>query len=49
MAHTLHDFELPGLHSDPFDRLLITQTMTEEMTLVTNDRTILRYDVTTSW
>lgn len=36
---------LPLLHGDPFDRLLIAQARVEGLTLVTDDRTILRYDV----
>ena len=49
LKHALHDFVLPSLHSDPFDRLLIGQTITEDMKLVTNDRTILQYEVPTLW
>lgn len=49
LTHSLHDFELPSLHSDPFDRLLVAQTVTEDMKLVTNDRAIVQYDVPTLW
>ncbi len=37
--------QLPMLHRDPFDRLLITQAQTERLTLVTRDSAILRYDL----
>lgn len=40
---------LPALHSDPFDRLLIAQAQCENLTLLTNDRQIGRYDVTNYW
>jgi PIN domain nuclease of toxin-antitoxin system len=36
---------LPRYHNDPFDRLLIAQALIEELTLVTRDQTILRYNV----
>lgn len=39
--------DLPGLHADPFDRLLIAQARTERLTLVTRDAQIARYDVAT--
>jgi PIN domain nuclease of toxin-antitoxin system len=37
----LHD--LPAIHKDPFDRMLIAQASTEGCVLVTTDRTILKY------
>ncbi|CAN5774051.1 type II toxin-antitoxin system VapC family toxin [soil metagenome] len=39
--------DLPGLHADLFDRLLIAQARTEHLTLVTRDAQIARYDVAT--
>lgn len=41
--------ELPMIHRDPFDRLLIAQSRFEEMTLLTADDTIQKYDVPTVW
>jgi PIN domain nuclease of toxin-antitoxin system len=38
---------LPMHHRDPFDRLLIAQTRTERLALVTIDPAIRRYDVET--
>jgi len=35
--------ELPPLHSDPFDRILIAQALTEPMRLMTHDATVARY------
>ena len=36
---------LPPHHRDPFDRLLIAQAQAEQLTLVTSDAAISRYDV----
>lgn len=35
--------DLPPLHADPFDKLLVAQALTEPMRLVTADRTVARY------
>lgn len=34
---------LPKIHGDPFDRLIISQAMVENMTLVSSDRIIPQY------
>lgn len=34
---------LPPLHRDPFDRLLLTQALTEGITLLTSDARLARY------
>jgi PIN domain nuclease of toxin-antitoxin system len=36
---------LPHHHGDPFDRLLIAQAQAENLTLITSDKNIPRYDV----
>ncbi len=36
-------------HRDPFDRLLIAQVKYEEMSIMTIDKQIEKYDVTTIW
>lgn len=36
-------FRLPPLHRDPFDRALIAQAASEDLTLLTTDRTIPSY------
>ena len=41
--------KLPLIHRDPFDRLLIATTISEEMTLITSDRNIALYDVPQIW
>jgi PIN domain nuclease of toxin-antitoxin system len=40
---------LPKVHSDPFDRLLISQAIETSMVLLTPDETIARYPVKTLW
>ena len=40
---------LPWIHRDPFDRLLVSQAKAENLTLVTADNNIRKYDVTTLW
>jgi len=44
-AHRLA--ELPPLHRDPFDRMLVAQAMAERLTVVTRDPDIARYPVRT--
>ena len=36
---------LPDLHRDPFDRVLISQALNDNLTLVTIDTEILKYNV----
>ena len=40
---------LPSIHGDPFDRLLICQTMEESAVLITRDTIIPKYSVETMW
>ena len=37
--------ELPWIHRDPFDRMLIAQAKRENLYLMTDDAAILRYDL----
>lgn len=34
---------LPNIHNDPFDRLLISQAIIEDATLITHDKIIAKY------
>ena len=38
--------ELPDIHKDPFDRMLIAQAIIEKLTLVTRDSLFVEYDIT---
>ena len=44
-SHAVHVNELPPIHRDPFDRILIAQSIVEGRRLVTTDREILKYIV----
>lgn len=35
---------LPPLHSDPFDRILVAQALSEPMRLITHDRVVASYN-----
>jgi PIN domain nuclease of toxin-antitoxin system len=35
--------QLPLIHKDPFDRILIAQSLVEGLTLVTSDEVVSRY------
>ena len=41
--------ELPMLHRDPFDRLLIATALSEQMTIITDDENIAKYNVPHIW
>ena len=38
--------KLPAIHKDPFDRMLIAQSILEKLTIVTRDQIMNQYDVT---
>ena len=41
--HALAVSDLPGIHSDPFDRILLAQARWEDMKLLSADRMLWRY------
>jgi PIN domain nuclease of toxin-antitoxin system len=41
--------ELPAIHDDPFDRMLVAQALVEDLELVTGDEWMRRYPVRTIW
>jgi len=47
VAHAHAVRELPLLHRDPFDRVLIAQARLERLTILTRDQVIAQYDVPT--
>jgi PIN domain nuclease of toxin-antitoxin system len=49
LQHTLKLSDLPFHHRDPFDRLLITQAMTENLPILTRDPLFSEYSVVTVW
>lgn len=44
--HVLGVAELPALHHDPFDRLLVAQALAEPLRLITHDAQLARYSDT---
>ena len=48
-SHTVQASSLPLLHRDPFDRMLIAQALTENLTIITKDISISRYGVPVLW
>ena len=49
MEHVLELQKLPNIHKDPFDRLLISQAIVENMTLVSADTKFPKYQVNLLW
>jgi PIN domain nuclease of toxin-antitoxin system len=41
--------ELPAIHDDPFDRMLVAQALVEDLDLVTGDEWMRRYPIRTIW
>lgn len=46
---TLRLSTLPLHHRDPFDRLIIVQSITNHLTIVSRDKQFANYEVTTVW
>lgn len=49
MSHALHTYSLPGVHRDPFDRMIVAQAQMEQLPILTADAHIARYDVEVIW
>ncbi len=47
--HFFRTTELPDLHRDPFDRLLVAQAITNAARIVTPDAAIKQYPVSVVW
>lgn len=45
LEHALAVADLPKHHADPFDRLLITQALIDNLTIVTVDKVFAKYSV----
>jgi PIN domain nuclease of toxin-antitoxin system len=48
-AHLATVVDLPFIHRDPFDRLLIATAKTDGLTILTADENIQKYDVLSAW
>jgi len=49
LSHALEVYNLPAIHQDPFDRLLIAQSQLEDLPILTVDPEIGRYMVDVIW
>ena len=49
LKHTLNVYNLPDIHRDPFDRLLISQSNIEKIPIISDDRLIKKYKVRVIW
>jgi PIN domain nuclease of toxin-antitoxin system len=49
LGHAFRAGELPRIHGDPFDRMLVAQAQIEDLALVTADPAIGQYDVEIIW
>ena len=45
-AHAADVEDLPAIHADPFDRMLVAQALPEPLRLLTHNRTVARYSDT---
>ena len=48
-AHAIRVGQLPMLHRDPFDRMLVAQAIAENAVLLTDDSLVQQYPVRTDW
>ena len=48
-AHVAALVDLPPLHRDPFDRMLVAQAQLEHVALISRDRDLRRYEIETIW
>ena len=44
-----HLNKLPNFHRDPFDKMLVCQALSENLTILTSDSMITQYPVATLW
>lgn len=47
--HTYALDDLPALHKDPFDRMIVAQARTEGLRLLTHDEVMRQYPVDVEW
>jgi PIN domain nuclease of toxin-antitoxin system len=49
VSHAARVYDLPHIHDDPFDRMLIAQSQIEAMPLLSADAEIRKYEVEVIW
>jgi len=48
-SHALHVFNLPPLHRDSFDRIIVAQAHLEKLPIITSNSLISQYNIDTIW
>ena len=49
ISHLKRVSELPRIHRDPFDRLLIAQSLAEDLPIISSDSAFDRYPIVRLW
>jgi len=49
ISHSLYTERLPQFHKDPFDRIIIAQSIVENLQLISTDKDIRKYNVKLVW
>lgn len=49
LDHTLHVYQLPLHHHEPFDRILVAQSQVENVSILTDDHLIGQYNAQVIW
>ncbi len=47
--HLITLAKLPGHHNDPFDRLIVAQTISEKLILISRDKGLKKYKIKQHW
>jgi PIN domain nuclease of toxin-antitoxin system len=47
--HAVRLSRLEFIHRDPFDRLIVVQAMTDNLTVITKDENMAKYEIKTLW
>jgi PIN domain nuclease of toxin-antitoxin system len=48
-THLISLSKLPSHHNDPFDRLIIAQAISEDLTIISKDKLFKKYKVKKTW
>jgi PIN domain nuclease of toxin-antitoxin system len=49
LRHALRLADLPEVHRDPFDRMLVAQALEEDLAVITSDRQVAAYPIRVVW
>jgi PIN domain nuclease of toxin-antitoxin system len=49
LRHALRLADLPEVHRDPFDRMLVAQALEEDLAVITGDRQVASYPIRVLW